>query len=224
MGSTVSIINESNVPINIALRQIGVLDWKNEVKPGETRVFKCGRVWFTVEATYDDPHHLFSRYTELDRALPIATVVIGTTALAGAAVAGAVAVLGASTATATTTASAAVGGTVAAETAGATVAGTATATAAGGSVAAEAAGAAGAAGAVAKTAAKLGSRATRAFALIQPLIGIGVGVADQVKMLKDNWDLLVRARMHGVYAGQAPKLIVKGNRDELRIEYLEREN
>ncbi|XP_037027109.1 uncharacterized protein LOC119067914 [Bradysia coprophila] len=49
MGSTVSIYNETEVPLNIALCQVSPLYYQNLVRPGHCATFKVGKVWFTIE-------------------------------------------------------------------------------------------------------------------------------------------------------------------------------
>ncbi len=49
MGSTVSIYNETEVTLNIALSQAGPLYYQNFVKPGECFTAYVGKVWFTID-------------------------------------------------------------------------------------------------------------------------------------------------------------------------------
>ncbi|GBC01771.1 hypothetical protein RclHR1_04320012 [Rhizophagus clarus] len=57
MGGSMSIINETNVPLNIALKQITPLYYQNSVKPGETMYKDTGAIHLTVEATIDFGEH-----------------------------------------------------------------------------------------------------------------------------------------------------------------------
>ncbi|XP_021960806.1 uncharacterized protein LOC110856622 [Folsomia candida] len=61
MGSTISIVNETNCILNIALKQVTPLYYENKVMPGQVVKREVGKIWFTVEATlwsgfndYDD--------------------------------------------------------------------------------------------------------------------------------------------------------------------------
>lgn len=49
MGSAVSIHNDTEVKLNIALSQVGPLYYKNCIQPGECFTFDVGKVWFTVD-------------------------------------------------------------------------------------------------------------------------------------------------------------------------------
>lgn len=49
MGSSVSIQNNTEVRLNIALSQVGPLYYRNLVSPGECATFHVGKVWFTIE-------------------------------------------------------------------------------------------------------------------------------------------------------------------------------
>lgn len=49
MGSSVTIFNDTDVILNIALSQIGPLYYENAVQPGQCAKFTVGKVWFTVE-------------------------------------------------------------------------------------------------------------------------------------------------------------------------------
>src|SRR5436190_23618455 len=57
MGGSMSITNETNVPLNIALKQITPLYYQNSVNPGETMYRDTGAVHFTVEAIIDLGEH-----------------------------------------------------------------------------------------------------------------------------------------------------------------------
>lgn len=49
MGSSVSIHNNTEVKLNIALSQVGPLYYQNYVLPGDCATFHVGKVWFTIE-------------------------------------------------------------------------------------------------------------------------------------------------------------------------------
>ncbi|KAG4067088.1 hypothetical protein HA402_000079 [Bradysia odoriphaga] len=49
MGSTVSIYNDTDVALNIALCQVGPLHYQNLIQPGNCATFNVGKVWFTIE-------------------------------------------------------------------------------------------------------------------------------------------------------------------------------
>ncbi|PWN44188.1 hypothetical protein IE81DRAFT_37343 [Ceraceosorus guamensis] len=49
----VQVINETQLPLHISLRQISPLHYQNNVLPGNKADFHCGRVWFTIEARID---------------------------------------------------------------------------------------------------------------------------------------------------------------------------
>jgi hypothetical protein len=53
MGGSMSIVNETNVSLNIALKQVTPLYYQNSVKPGETMYKDTGAVHLTVEAIVD---------------------------------------------------------------------------------------------------------------------------------------------------------------------------
>ena len=67
MGSSISIRNATEVPLNISLKQLGPLYYKNEVKPGEEVTWDVGKVWFTIEAKISNGN----AYRERDRVIPI---------------------------------------------------------------------------------------------------------------------------------------------------------
>lgn len=47
---TVTIVNDTNVPLHISLRHISPIHFQNNVAPGKAAVLKCGRVFFTIQA------------------------------------------------------------------------------------------------------------------------------------------------------------------------------
>lgn len=49
MGSTISIHNDTEVTLNIALSQVGPLYYQNCIAPGQCATFDVGKVWFTIE-------------------------------------------------------------------------------------------------------------------------------------------------------------------------------
>lgn len=49
MGSKVSIYNDTEVTLNIALSQVGPLYYQNFVRPGECFTADVGKVWFTID-------------------------------------------------------------------------------------------------------------------------------------------------------------------------------
>lgn len=49
MGSSVSIHNDTEVALNIALSQVGPLYYQNFVQPGECFTIDVGKVWFTID-------------------------------------------------------------------------------------------------------------------------------------------------------------------------------
>lgn len=216
MGATVSVTNQSDVPVNIAVKQVGVLYWKNYVLPGETVCWDLGRVWVTIEAIVDNELDGRTRYRELDRILPIALATGGVLAVAGGAVVAAGPVLLGSGAAA---AVALGGATVAAETAGAA----ATAAAAEAIVSTSAATAAGAAagaagGAFAREVAGIfGRKAVGTAADIAADATIGAAYKQYKK--EGPMPQVVKARKYGVFAGSNPKLVVKGHGRLITIEY-----
>lgn len=48
---TVTIVNDTQVPLHISLRHISPIHFRNNIRPGSSAVFEnVGRVWFTIEA------------------------------------------------------------------------------------------------------------------------------------------------------------------------------
>ena len=50
MGASVSVTNDTNVPLAVTLSQVGPLHYQNVLEPGKTHTFECGAVWFTLTA------------------------------------------------------------------------------------------------------------------------------------------------------------------------------
>lgn len=58
------VYNGTQFPIHVALKQVGVLHYHNNLRPGERVEFRCGRVWFTVsvrKTTDDDANEFRTR-------------------------------------------------------------------------------------------------------------------------------------------------------------------
>lgn len=83
MGSTVSIINKTNLVLNIALLQLSPLYFENGVPPNGTMTRRVGKVWFGIQAKWD----LFeNRYSDGQNVAVISTTSIA--AILGAITAG----------------------------------------------------------------------------------------------------------------------------------------
>jgi len=199
--------NSTDVPVNIALKQVGVLHWKNGVQPGETVTFNVGKVWFTVEAFVDVAWYPKSRYSEFHRTMPIVLASGGVLVLAGGAVGAGIAI-------------AAVAGGVAIGTASAAAIAGTTGTAGAITVAEGAAIGAGAT-VVAGSTAALAKKVLEASAVAAGAAIAATTASRATNMAFDAWQKkLVKAEeiekylpgkgsMHGVYAGWNPRLCVK---------------
>ncbi|KAK0535114.1 hypothetical protein OC842_002416 [Tilletia horrida] len=81
---TIRVINETQVPLHIALCQVGPLHWQNGVSPGSAAVLNPGPVFFTIEARIDRGKD--NEYTKLQCFVPIAVVSISVVTLGAGAV------------------------------------------------------------------------------------------------------------------------------------------
>ncbi|KAK0557700.1 hypothetical protein OC846_000267 [Tilletia horrida] len=96
----IRIVNDTQVPLHIALTQVGPLHWQNNVEPGQTAVLKPGPVFFTIQARI--ARGVNNEYDNLQRFLPIAVVSVSVVTLGVGAVyfAGAYAAAGSASAVA----------------------------------------------------------------------------------------------------------------------------
>ncbi|CAG8561071.1 2189_t:CDS:2 [Ambispora gerdemannii] len=75
MGGSMSITNETNVSLNIALKQMTPLYYQNDVKPGETMYRSTGAVHFTIEANIDYARR--HQYSKMRKFVPITLLSLG---------------------------------------------------------------------------------------------------------------------------------------------------
>ncbi|KAE8210564.1 hypothetical protein CF327_g5573 [Tilletia walkeri] len=76
---TIKIINATQVPLHIALTQVGPLHWQNDVEPQGTAVLKPGPVFFTIEARI--ARGADNEYDRLQCFVPIAIVTVSVVTL-----------------------------------------------------------------------------------------------------------------------------------------------
>nr|CAG8599239.1 11359_t:CDS:1 [Entrophospora candida] len=93
MGGSMSIVNETNVPLNVALKQLTPLYYQNSMKPGETMYRNTGAVHWTVEAFVDWGEN--SQYSDWQSIIPIGLLSLGIVMTATGAVIGVIGALGA---------------------------------------------------------------------------------------------------------------------------------
>jgi len=74
MGSTVSIVNQTDHTLHISLKQLTPLHFQNFVKPNEVAVFNPGKVWFTIEAKKAEENNA---YKNSDNVIPITLLTVG---------------------------------------------------------------------------------------------------------------------------------------------------
>ncbi len=71
---TCLVTNETNLPLNVALKHITALHFENVLSPGDTAKFRTGRVWFSLEARVDEGEGSASRYSVKKSAATIALI------------------------------------------------------------------------------------------------------------------------------------------------------
>lgn len=59
MGITISITNETEFALNVALRHVSPLYYENNLKPGGTMLRRVGKVHFFIEARVFDGRHIY---------------------------------------------------------------------------------------------------------------------------------------------------------------------
>jgi hypothetical protein len=72
MGSTISVTNDTDFALNVALKQFSPLYYENNLKPGQTMVRNVGKVHFKIEARLYDGIHI---YRDGDNVKTIAKIV-----------------------------------------------------------------------------------------------------------------------------------------------------
>ncbi|GAC73264.1 hypothetical protein PANT_9c00027 [Moesziomyces antarcticus T-34] len=80
----VTIINDTQVPLNICLKQVSPLHYANSVQPnGGRATMHTGRVWFTIQARIDRGDNGYDKFQTY---APIAAVTIGALSLGAGAI------------------------------------------------------------------------------------------------------------------------------------------
>ncbi|KAN0060423.1 hypothetical protein ACQY0O_007753 [Thecaphora frezii] len=81
---SVTIINATSVPLHICLKHVSPLHYTNSVPPnGGQTTFRCGRVWFTIQARIDRGDNGYDKFQEF---APIAAVTLGALTLGAGAI------------------------------------------------------------------------------------------------------------------------------------------
>jgi len=62
MGSSISIVNETDEKLHICLKQVTPLYFKNDVVPGDRFSAVVGKVWFTIEVRHAREHNKYDKY------------------------------------------------------------------------------------------------------------------------------------------------------------------
>ena len=81
---TVTFVNETQVPLNICLKQVSPLHYANKVQPGGGRAaMHTGKVWFTVQVRVDRGDNGYDKFQTY---APIAAITIGVLSLGAGAI------------------------------------------------------------------------------------------------------------------------------------------